>query len=134
MNNNKLLPICNMQELNEFQLEAQDLVFNGQCTAYYAVVIYKEDEIIYVQNKKIVFSDRLFELIFYVANAGSKGIKGQNLANKMQLVYKDVYQYKDRVNNYKKYRAVIDKDLIVIDEKNYWHLNVNYNNQGLLII
>ena len=52
----------------------------------------------------------------------------------MQLIYKDVYQYKDRVNNYKKYRAVIDKDLIVIDEKNYWHLNVNYNHQGLLII
>ena len=73
-------------------------------------------------------------MILHVANAGSKGIKGQHLADKMQLIYKDVYQYKDRVNNYKKYRAVIDKDLIVIDEKNYWHLNINYNHQGLLII
>lgn len=132
--NNKLLPVCNIQELNEFQLETNDLISNGQCIAYYAVVIYKEDEIIYVQNNRVAFSDRLFELILHVANAGSKGIKGQHLADKMQLIYKDVYQYKDRVNNYKKYRAVIDKDLIVIDEKNYWHLNVNYNHQGLLII
>lgn len=132
--NDKLLPICNIQELKDLQLETQDLISNGQCTAYYAVVIYKKDEIIYVQNHRVVFSDRLFELILYIAIAGHKGIKGQNLANKMQLSYKDVYQYKDRVNNYKKYRVVIDKDLIVIDEKNYWHLNVNYNNQGLLII
>ena len=132
--NNKLLPVCNIQELNEFQLETNDLIANGQCTAYYAVVIYKEDEIIYVQNNRVAFSDRWFELILHVANARSIGIKGQHLADKMQLIYKDVYQYKDRVNNYKKYRAVIDKDLIVIDEKNYWHLNVNYNHQGLLII
>ena len=95
--NNKLLPVCNLQELNEFQLETHDLISNGQCTAYYAVVIYKEDEIVYVQNNRVVFSDRLFELILHVANTGSKGIKGQHLADKMQLVYKDVYQYKDRV-------------------------------------
>ena len=100
------------------------------------MVIYKEDEIIYVQNNKVVFSDRLFELILHIANAGSKGIKGQHLADKMHLVsfHVTLTGGKDRVNNYKKYRTVIDKDLIVIDEKNYWHLNVNYNNQGLLII
>lgn len=134
MNQDYLLPPNDIREIKDLYLEPIDLINNGQCTAYYAVVIYVEDKIIYIENKKIVFPDRLFELILYIAKAGKKGIKGQEMANKMKLDYSDVYQYKDRVNLHKKYIKFFDKDLIVLDEKGYWRLNVNYGNHGLLII
>lgn len=134
MNQDYLLPPNDIREIKDLYLEPIDLINNGQCTAYYAVVIYVEDKIIYIENKKIVFPDRLFELILYIAKAGKKGIKGQEMANKMKLDYSDVYQYKDRVNLHKKYKNFFDKDLIVLDEKGYWRLNVNYGNHGLLII
>lgn len=134
MNRDYLLPTNDIREIKDLYLEPIDLINNGQCTAYYAVVIYVEDKIIYIENKKIAFPDRLFELILRVAKAGKKGVKGQEMANKMILDYSDVYQYKDRVNSYKKYIKFFDKDLIVLDEKGYWRLNVNYGNHGLLII
>lgn len=134
MNQDYLLPTNDIREIKDLYLEPIDLINNGQCTAYYAVVIYVEDEIIYIENKKIVFPDRLFELILHVAKAGKKGIKGQEMANKMKLDYSDVYQYKDRINQYKKYRPFFNKNLILLDEKGYWRLNVNYGNHGLLII
>lgn len=134
MNQDYLLPTNDIREIKDLYLEPIDLINNGQCTAYYAVVIYVEDKIIYIENKKIAFPDRLFELILRVAKAGKKGVKGQEMANKMILDYSDVYQYKDRVNSYKKYIKFFDKDLIVLDEKGYWRLNVNYGNHGLLII
>ena len=134
MNRDYLLPTNDIREIKDLYLEPIDLINNGQCTAYYAVVIYVEDEIIYIENKKIAFPDRLFELILRVAKAKKKGVKGQEMANKMILDYSDVYQYKDRVNSYKKYIKFFDKDLIVLDEKGYWRLNVNYGNHGLLII
>lgn len=134
MNQDYLLPTNDIREIKDLYLEPIDLINNGQCTAYYAVVIYTEDEIIYIENKKIAFPDRLFQLILHVAKAGKKGIKGQEMANKMNLDYSDVYQYKDRVNLHKKYKKIFDKDLIVLDEKGYWRLNVNYGNHGLLII
>ncbi len=134
MNQDYLLPTNDIREIKDLYLEPIDLINNAQCTAYYAVVIYVEDKIIYIENKKIVFSDRLFELILYIAKAGKKGIKGQEMAKKMKLDYSDVYQYKDRVNLHKKYRPFFNKNLILLDEKGYWRLNVNYGNHGLLII
>ncbi len=134
MNQDYLLPTNDIREIKDLHLEPIDLINNGQCTAYYAVVIYVEDEIIYIENKKIAFPDRLFELILHIAKAGKKGIKGQEMSKKMKLEYGDVYQYKDRVNFHKKYKKFFDKDLIVLDEKGYWRLNINYANQGLLII
>ena len=134
MNQDYLLPPNDIREIKDLHLEPIDLINNGQCTAYYAVVIYVEDEFVYIENKKIAFPDRLFELILHVAKAGKKGIKGQEMANKMKLDYSDVYQYKARVNSHKKYKNFFDKDLIVLDEKGYWRLNVNYGKQGLLII
>lgn len=136
MNMEKLLPVCKIEDLNKAWpgIEQHNLIENGACTAYYAVVIYEEDRICYIQNNRIIFPERLFELILHIAKADKKGLKGQEAAKKMKLQYKDVYNYKNRVNDYEKYRDKLDKDLIVINDRNYWHLNVDFTNNGLLII
>ncbi len=93
-----------------------------------------EKEEVYIQNQKIKFSDRLFELLLYVAKAGIKGIKAMELSNKMKLDYNDVYQYIDRINEHKKYKNITEKPLIINNEKGFWHLNLDYTYQGLLLI
>ena len=78
MNQDYLLPTNDIREIKDLHLEPIDLINNGQCTAYYAVVIYTEDEIIYIENKKIAFPDRLCQLILHIAKAGKKKIAKRN--------------------------------------------------------
>ena len=55
MNQDYLLPTNDIREIKDLHLEPIDLINNGQCTAYYAVVIYVEDEIIYIENNRLPF-------------------------------------------------------------------------------
>ena len=68
MNQDYLLPTNDIREIKDLYLEPIDLINNGQCTAYYAVVIYVEDEIIYIENKKISSNPRFFKEIQSLLN------------------------------------------------------------------